>query len=63
MAKDGVIAGLADASTLLTQAFTAAKGAAPASVSTGDGYAIFQVQDVKRGACSGVCGVQVAYAG
>jgi peptidyl-prolyl cis-trans isomerase D len=46
IAKDGVIAGLADASTLLTQAFTTAKGAAPASVSTGDGYAIFEVQDV-----------------
>ena len=46
VAKDGVIGGLADASALLTQAFTAAKGAAPASVSTGDGYAIFQVQDV-----------------
>jgi len=47
IAKDGVIAGLADASTLLTQAFTAAKGAAPASVSTGDGHAIFQVADVQ----------------
>jgi peptidyl-prolyl cis-trans isomerase D len=47
IAKDGVIAGLADASTLLTQAFTAAKGAAPASVSTGDGFALFQVEDVQ----------------
>jgi len=47
VAKDGVIGGLADGSGLLTQAFTAAKGAAPASVSTGDGFAIFQVQDVK----------------
>jgi peptidyl-prolyl cis-trans isomerase D len=46
VAKDGVIGGLADAAALLTQAFTAAKSAAPASVSTGDGYAIFQVQDV-----------------
>jgi peptidyl-prolyl cis-trans isomerase D len=45
--KDGVIGGVADASQLLTQAFTAAKGAAPASVSTGDGFAIFQVVDVK----------------
>ena len=47
LAKDGVIAGLADGSTLLTQAFSAAKGAAPASVSTGDGFAVFQVVDVK----------------
>jgi peptidyl-prolyl cis-trans isomerase D len=47
IAKDGVIGGLADASGLLTQAFSAGKGAAPASVSTGDGFAIFQVQDVK----------------
>ncbi|HWZ49885.1 MAG TPA: peptidyl-prolyl cis-trans isomerase [Granulicella sp.] len=47
IAKDGVVGGLADASGLLTQAFTATKGAAPASVSTGDGFAIFQVVDVK----------------
>jgi len=47
VAKDGVISGLSDGSGLLTQAFTVAKGAAPASVSTGDGFAIFQVQDVK----------------
>ncbi|WP_158791566.1 peptidylprolyl isomerase [Granulicella sp. L60] len=45
--KDGVIPGLADASGLLTQAFTVVKGADPASVSTGDGFAVFQVQDVK----------------
>jgi peptidyl-prolyl cis-trans isomerase D len=47
LAKDGTIAGLADGSALLTQAFAAAKGAAPASVSTGDGYAIFQVLDTR----------------
>jgi peptidyl-prolyl cis-trans isomerase D len=47
LAKDGVIAGLADGSGLLTQAFTVAKGADPASVSTGDGFAVFQVLDVK----------------
>ena len=47
VAKDGVIPGLADGSGLLTQAFAANKGADPASVSTGDGYAVFQVQDVK----------------
>lgn len=47
LAKDGVVAGLADGSTLLTQAFTTTKGADPASVSTGDGFAVFQVVDVK----------------
>jgi peptidyl-prolyl cis-trans isomerase D len=47
VARDGVVGGLADATTLLSQAFTAAKGAAPQSVSTGDGYAVFQVLDVK----------------
>jgi peptidyl-prolyl cis-trans isomerase D len=40
LAKDGVVAGLADGSSLLTQAFAAAKGAAPAAVSTGDGFAL-----------------------
>ncbi|MDE1177446.1 MAG: peptidylprolyl isomerase [Edaphobacter sp.] len=47
VAKDGVVAGLADASGLLTQAFSVVKGADPASVSTGDGFAVFQVVDVK----------------
>lgn len=47
VAKDGVIAGLADASPLLTQAFSVVKGADPASVSTGDGFAVFQVADIK----------------
>ncbi len=45
--KDGVIGGLADGSALLAQAFATAKGADPASVSTGDGFAVFQVADVK----------------
>ena len=45
--KSGVVSGLADSAQLLTQAFGAAKGAAPASVSTGDGFAIFQVVDIK----------------
>jgi peptidyl-prolyl cis-trans isomerase D len=47
IAKDGVIGGLSDASALLAQAFTADKGAAPGTASTGDGYAVFQVVDVK----------------
>jgi peptidyl-prolyl cis-trans isomerase D len=47
IAKGGVIPGLADGSALLTQAFAVVKGADPASVSTGDGFAVFQVTDVK----------------
>ena len=47
IAKDGVIGGLSDASALLTQSFSTDKGAAPATASTGDGYAVFQVLDVK----------------
>jgi len=47
VAKDGVIPGLADGAALLTQAFTVVKGADPASVSTGDGFAVFQVTDIK----------------
>lgn len=47
VAKDGVIGGLSDASALLNQAFSTAKGSAPATASTGDGYAVFQVLDVK----------------
>ena len=48
VARDGVIGGLSDASSLLNQAFSASKGAAPATVSTGDGFAVFQVLDVKQ---------------
>ena len=47
VAKDGTVAGVSDSSSLLAKAFTAAKGAAPQSVATGDGFAIFQVMDVK----------------
>ena len=47
VAKDGVVAGLADSGALLTQAFTAPKGAAPQTVATGDGFAVFKVDDVK----------------
>lgn len=47
VAKDGIIAGVADGAGLLTKAFTTAKGAAPESVATGDGFAVFQVEDVK----------------
>ena len=47
LAKEGVVPGLADGSALLTQAFIATKGGDPAAVSTGDGFAVFQVTDVK----------------
>jgi peptidyl-prolyl cis-trans isomerase D len=44
---DGTIATLPDSTTLLHQAFGADKGGAPATASTGEGYAVFQVMDVK----------------
>jgi peptidyl-prolyl cis-trans isomerase D len=47
LAKDGVVTGLADGAPLLTQGFAVTKGADPASVSTGDGFAVFQVADIK----------------
>ena len=45
--RDGVIPSLPDSTAFLTAAFGAAKGAAPQSASTGEGYAVFQVLDVK----------------
>ncbi len=48
VAQDGVVPGVADASKLLTAAFSASKGAAPETASTGDGYAVFQVEDVHQ---------------
>ena len=47
VAKDGIIPSLADSTGLLAAAFNAVKGAAPASASTGEGYAVFQVEDIK----------------
>jgi peptidyl-prolyl cis-trans isomerase D len=47
VASNGVIGGLSDSTALLGHAFTDSKGAAPDTVSTGDGYAVFQVLDVK----------------
>ena len=47
LAKGGVVAGVQDGAAMLTQAFTTPKGAAPAAVSTGDGYAVFQVEDIR----------------
>ena len=47
VAKDGVVAGVSDGAGLLAKAFTTAKGAAPEQVATGDGFAVFQVEDIK----------------
>ena len=47
LAKDGVIGGVSDGAAMLSAAFAAGKGAAPAPVSTGDGYAVYQVEDVR----------------
>ncbi|MDE1161595.1 MAG: peptidylprolyl isomerase [Acidobacteriaceae bacterium] len=45
--QDGVIGTLADSTSVLKAAFGATKGAAPQVASTGEGYAVFQVLDVK----------------
>ncbi|MDP9039516.1 MAG: peptidyl-prolyl cis-trans isomerase [Acidobacteriota bacterium] len=45
--KDGTVGGLSDSATLLGQAFSTDKNAAPATASTGDGFAVFQVVDVR----------------
>jgi peptidyl-prolyl cis-trans isomerase D len=46
LAQNAIIPTLADGSQMLTAAFSAKQGAAPQVASTGDGYAIFQVEDV-----------------
>jgi peptidyl-prolyl cis-trans isomerase D len=46
VAQTGFLPGVADASKLLTAAFSASKGAAPDIANTGDGFAIFQVQSI-----------------
>jgi peptidyl-prolyl cis-trans isomerase D len=43
----GTVAGVSDGSAMLTGAFSTAKGSAPQSASVGDGFAIYQVVDVK----------------
>jgi peptidyl-prolyl cis-trans isomerase D len=45
--RGGIVGGVSDSSGMLGQAFAGAKGAAPASVSTGDGFAVFQVVDIR----------------
>ena len=46
LAQNAIIPSLADGSQMLTSAFSAKPGAAPEVASTGDGYAVFQVEDV-----------------
>jgi len=46
LAQNAIIPSLADGSQMLTSAFSAKPGAAPEIASTGDGYAVFQVEDV-----------------
>nr|WP_317889944.1 peptidyl-prolyl cis-trans isomerase [Terriglobus tenax] len=47
LGADGVIAGVPDGSSMLSKAFSVKKGDAPASVATGDGFAVFQVDDIR----------------
>ena len=47
LGRDGVVAGVSDSTQMMSQAFSVAKNAPPAAVSTSDGYAVFQVVDVK----------------
>ena len=47
LGRSGAISSLPDSAALITAAFGAAKGAAPQIVSTGEGYAVFQVTDVQ----------------
>jgi peptidyl-prolyl cis-trans isomerase D len=46
LAQNAIIPTVADGSQMLTSAFTAKPNATPLVASTGDGYAVFQVQDV-----------------
>jgi peptidyl-prolyl cis-trans isomerase D len=45
--QNAVLPGLADGSKLLTQSFSAKAGSAPQVSGTGDGFAVFQLEDVK----------------
>jgi peptidyl-prolyl cis-trans isomerase D len=45
--QGATVAGLPDGSKMLTTAFSAKPGAAPQVASTGEGFAVFQVNDVK----------------
>ncbi len=46
LAQGAIAPGLADSSKLMSEAFTAKKDGPPAVVSTGEGFAVFQVADI-----------------
>ncbi len=47
ISKESAIPGLANSSGLLVKAFAVSKAAAPEAVSTGDGFAVFQVANIQ----------------
>jgi peptidyl-prolyl cis-trans isomerase D len=47
LAQGAIAPGLADSSKLMSEAFTAKKDGPPAVVSTGEGFAVFQVADIQ----------------
>jgi peptidyl-prolyl cis-trans isomerase D len=47
VARTGLIPSLSDSTGLLAAAFNSTKGATPQTASTGEGYAVFQVNDIK----------------
>ncbi len=47
LGRNGTLASLPDAASLLSAAFATTKAAPPQAISTGEGYAIFQVTDVQ----------------
>lgn len=46
LTADGVIAGVTDGASMLSKAFSTKKGDAPVAVATGEGFAVFQVDDI-----------------
>jgi peptidyl-prolyl cis-trans isomerase D len=47
LAQGAIVPGLADSSKLMADAFTVKKNGPPAVASTGEGYAVFQVADIR----------------
>ncbi len=47
LSQSSVVPGLPDGSKMLADAFTAKKNAAPQVATTGEGYAVFQVEDIQ----------------
>ncbi len=57
--QGAVVAGLADGSKLLTSAFTAKPGGAPQVASTGEGFAVFQVERREGRSCAYLRCIQI----